>query len=143
MDDAYGPVDFLILEYAPDTGGEATAAALSALVDHGVVAIYDLLVVRTEADGTAREVPLDRGGDVPAAFATFAGARSGLLGSDDVAEAAKALQPGATALVVLYENRWAAPFVAAARSEGFEMVASARLSAQELMDTLEELEAVS
>jgi hypothetical protein len=140
MDDVYGPVDFLILEYPPHTDGKATAEALTALVDQGVVAVYDLMVVRKDADGSAREVPLTAAADTPTAFAPFAGARSGLLGREDVAEAANALEPGTTAIVILYENRWAAPFVAAARSEGVEMVASARLSAQEIMDTLDELE---
>jgi hypothetical protein len=144
MDDVYGPVDFLILEYPSHTDGKATAQALAALIDQGVVALYDLMVVRREADGTARGVDLARGSaDLPAAFAAFAGARSGLLGPDDVDEAANALEPGTSAVVVVYENRWAVPFVTAARAEGVEMVASARLTAQEIMDTLDELEAVS
>jgi hypothetical protein len=144
MDDVYGPVDFLILEYPPHTDGRTTAAALSELIDQNVVALYDLMVVRREPDGTAREVDLTSGAsDVPAAFATFVGARSGLLGPDDVAEAANALEPGTSAIVIVYENRWAVPFVAAARREGVEVVASARLGAQDIMDTLDELENVS
>jgi hypothetical protein len=144
MADAYGPVDFLILEYPPDTDGTATARALTGLIDRGVVALYDLMVVRREPDGTAREIDLASGSaDVPAAFATFAGARSGLLGADDVDEAANALEPGASAVVIVYENRWAAPFVSAARAEGVEVVASARLTAQEIMDALDEVEAAS
>jgi hypothetical protein len=39
-----------------------------------------------------REVPLTTSTDLATSFAGFAGARSGLLGSDDVAEAAKALE---------------------------------------------------
>jgi hypothetical protein len=144
MDDAYGPVDFLILEYPTHTDGTETAQALTALIEQGVVALYDLLVVSRGPDGTARELDLSSGSpDVPAAFAPFAGARSGLLGPDDVAEAANALEPGTSAVVIVYENRWAVPFVTAARSEGVEVVASARLSAQEIVDTLDELEAVS
>jgi hypothetical protein len=144
MEGVYGPVDFLILEYPSHTDGRTTADALSALLDQGVLALYDLMVVRREPDGTAREIDLASGAsDVPAAFAAFAGARSGLLGPDDVAEAAKALEPGTSAVVIVYENRWAVPFVTAARAEGVEVVASARLTAQEIMDILDELEAVS
>jgi hypothetical protein len=144
MTDAYGPVDFLILEYPSRTDGKATAKALRDLVDRGVVALYDLMAVRREPDGTTREIDLASGSaDVPAALAAFAGARSGLLGAEDVAEAANALEPGTNALVLVYENRWAAPFVSAARSEGVEMVASARLTAQELLTALDEVEAAS
>jgi hypothetical protein len=138
----HGPVDFLILEFPPGAGADATAKALGDLVDRGVVGIYDLLFIQKGADGTARELDLQAGSvDAPAALAGFAGARSGLLGDDDVEEAAKALEPGTGALVVVYENRWAVPFVAAARSEGVEVVASARLTASEVMEALDAVEA--
>jgi hypothetical protein len=142
MVEAHGPVDFLILEFPPTTAAEATANALGELVDRGVVALYDLVFIRKDADGTTRRVDLGAGSnEAPAALAAFAGARSGLLGDEDVEESAKALEPDTGALVVVYENRWAVPFVAAARSEGVEVVASARLTAQELMDALDTVEA--
>jgi hypothetical protein len=144
MEAVSGPVDFLILEYPLHTDGKSTAHALSVLIDQGVVALYDLMVVRREADGTAREIDLaNNSPDLPAAFAAFAGARSGLLGPDDVAEAANALEPDTSAVVIVYENRWAVPFVTAARAEGVEVVASARLTAQEIMESLDELEATT
>jgi hypothetical protein len=143
MEAVYGPVDFLILEYPLHNDGKSTAHALSALIDQGVVALYDLMVVRREADGTAREIDLASSSPDLAAFAAFAGARSGLLGPDDVAEAAKALEPDTSAVVIVYENRWAVPFVTAARAEGVEVVASARLTAQEIMESLDELEAAT
>jgi hypothetical protein len=54
---------------------------------------------------------------------------------------ADVLEPGAVAAVVLYENAWAVPFVAAARAEDGQLVASARLTAQEIMDALDAVEA--
>jgi hypothetical protein len=144
MTDAYGPVDFLILEYPSHTDGTAAAHALRDLIDGGVVALYDLVVVRREPDGTARELDLADGSvDVPDALAPFSGARSGLLGDEDIREAANALEPGTNALVIVYENRWAAPFVSAARADGLELVASARLTAREILDVLDEVEAAS
>jgi uncharacterized membrane protein len=145
MSDVFGPIDYLILEYPPGTRGEASAAALGQLVDRGVIALYDVMIVRREADGSAHEIVDLTGGStgVPSALAAFGGARSGLLGDDDVEEIAQALQPGMTAVVLVYENRWAAGFVSAARAEGVEVVASARISAQEVMDALDALETVS
>ena len=49
---------------------------------------------------------------VAAAFAEFEGASSGLLGYDDLQEAAAALDPGTSAAVLVWENRWAAPVAA-------------------------------
>jgi hypothetical protein len=142
MAEVHGPVDFLLLEFPASADGAATATALRALVDRGTLGLYDLAFIQKDADGTARQIELGAGsGNATAAFAGFAGARSGLFGDDDVEEAAKALEPGTSGLIVLYENRWAVPFVTAARSEGVELVASARLTAQEIMEALDAVEA--
>jgi hypothetical protein len=110
-------------------------------VEGGAVGLYDLAFIQKDADGSASQIALDAGGGrATTAFAPFAGARSGLLGDDDIEEAAKALEPGTSGLVVLYENRWAVPFVTAARSEGVELVASARVTAQEIMEALDAVE---
>jgi hypothetical protein len=142
MAEVHGPIDFLLLEIPASADGAATATALRDLVDGGAVGLYDLALIQKDADGTASHIELDTGsGSSTTAFASFAGARSGLLGDDDIEEAAKALEPGTSGLVVLYENRWAVPFVAAARSEGVELVASARVTAQEIMEALDAVEA--
>ncbi len=135
MTDVSCPIDFLILEVPAGAVGTASAQALGDLLERDVLRLYDLMAVHRADDGSCREVELARG-----PFAAFAGARSGLLGDDDVEEAANALEPGTDAVIVLYENRWAAPFVAAARSEGIEVVASARLTAQEILDALDAVE---
>jgi len=55
--------------------------------------------------------------------------------------AADAMVPGTLAVLIVYENTWAVPFVAAARESGGEMIASARIPAQDVMDALDSLEA--
>ena len=67
-------------------------------------------------------------------------AQSGLLADEDIEQAAGALQPGTLAALIVYENTWAVPFVAAARQAGGELVAGARIPAQDVMEALEELE---
>lgn len=138
--DVHGPIDFLVLEFPPGARADATARALFDLVNRDVVRLYDLMIVRKDADGSCHEVDLMAAADAPGALGTFAGARSGLLGKEDALEAANALDPGATGAVLVYENAWAIPFVAAARGEGAEVVATARLSAQDIMDVLEAIE---
>lgn len=140
--DAHGPIDTLVIEFPGTATGEGTTRALAELVDRGVVRLYDLMVVRKDTDGSCVEVELATAPDGQlGALRSFAGARSGLLGADDVALAGDVLEAGALGLVVVYENAWAAPFVAAARGEGAEMVGSARLTAQEIMDALDAVEA--
>jgi uncharacterized membrane protein len=138
----HGPIDYLILEYPSGTSGEQSASALRDLVDRGIVRIFDILVLRKDEDGTCRAVQLQSPDAELSAMGLFAGARSGLLGADDVISLAEILEPGKAALALVYENVWAAPFVAAARGEGADVIASARLTADEIMDALEAVEAV-
>lgn len=140
-DNAMGPIDFVLIEFPDQEPSGEAAAALADLVDAGVIRLYDILAVRKAADGSVSGFEISDLGDGDTGFAVFAGARSGLLGDDDVAEAAAAMEPGTIAVLLIYENAWAAPFVAAARRAGGEMVASARIPAQDIMDALDALEA--
>jgi hypothetical protein len=78
-----------------------------------------------------------------AAFADFEGASAGLLSEDDTGEAANALESGTSAALLVYENLWAAPFAAAVRSSGGQLVASGRIPVQDLIDALDAAEAAS
>lgn len=140
--DVYGPIDFVVLEFPAGASLPDTVKALLDLVDRGTVRLYDFMVVRKDDTGSCSEVDLAEASGGPLApLGAFAGARSGLLDSDDITFLADVLEPGAAAAVVLYENAWAVPFVAAARREGGQLVASARLTAQEIMDALDAVEA--
>ena len=71
----------------------------------------------------------------------FEGASSGLLGQDDFDEAGAAIEPGCSAALLVYENTWAAPFATQLRKSGARLVANGRIPVNELIATLEELEA--
>jgi hypothetical protein len=43
--------------------------------------------------------------------------------------------------MIVYENRWAAPFIAAVRRNGGEAIAFERIPTQDLIDTLDAVEA--
>lgn len=135
---AHGPIDFVLLEFPGDIPLTECAAELANILDTGAVALYDLLAVRKEADGTFSGLELDQ---LDGSFAAFAGARSGLLGDQDIADAAEALAPGTVAVLLVYENTWASSFVSAVYRAGGEMVASARLPAADVIEALEALEA--
>jgi hypothetical protein len=137
--DALGPIDFILIEFPNDKTDGSAAQALADLIEAGTIRLLDLVIARKEDDGTVEVIDIDGAGDVTA-FVQFAGARSGLLGESDVEEAGAALAPGTTAALIVFENTWAAPFVAAARRNGGEMVASMRIPASDVMDVLDALE---
>lgn len=141
--DVMGPVDFVLLEFQSDQLDGSAAAALLDLVDRGIVSILDLLVIQKETDGSFSGIDIsDLTADHLGGIAVFAGARSGLLGDDDLADAASALEPGTTGAVIVYENTWARPFVAAAQRAGGQLVASARIPADAVNEALDALDAL-
>jgi hypothetical protein len=141
--EVHGPIDVVVLEF-PNTDnmrGEAAAALLD-LVDQGIVSIYDLLIVKKEEDGSFSGINIsDLSSDDLGGFVAFAGARSGLLGDDDLAAAGELMTPGSVAALIVYENTWARGFVAGVRAAGGELVASTRIPATDVMAALDELEA--
>lgn len=138
--DVHGPIDTLVIEFPGDATGDGTARALHDLVESGAVRLFDLMVVERHADGGCVEI--DPAGDRRLhALQEFVGARSGMLGADDLADLGTMLEADRLAVALVYENAWAVPFVAAARAEGAELVASSRLSAQDIMDALDAVEA--
>jgi uncharacterized membrane protein len=144
MTDVYGPIDYLLVEFPSSSDTSGVVDALADLVDRGVVRLYDLLVIRKEEDGTFSGVDLeDVTPDGVGSFRAFAGARSGLLNDDDLREAGNAMTPGTVAAFLVYENAWAVPFVGAASAAQGEVVASARIPAQDVMDALDALESTS
>lgn len=138
--DVHGPIDFILLEFPADRLRGEAAPALLDLVERGVIRLFDLLVVRKDEDGAVDVLELTDPLAESGGFSYFAGASSGLLGDDDVRAAAEAMTPGTVAALIVYENAWAAPFVAAVRNSGGELVASARIPATDILDALDALD---
>ncbi|MCX2180560.1 DUF1269 domain-containing protein [Streptomyces sp. SKN60] len=139
-----GPVDYLVLEFPGNRMTGEGLPLLLDLVERRIIRILDLSFVRKDEDGTVTALELtDLDGDGELDLAVFEGASSGLLGEDDLQEAAGVLEPGNSAGVIVYENLWAAPLAAALRRSGARMVANGRIPAQDLLETLEAVEAGS
>ncbi|HEX6249392.1 MAG TPA: DUF6325 family protein [Nocardioidaceae bacterium] len=138
--DVHGPIDFVLIEFPADRLTGEAAPALLDLVERGVVRLLDLLVISKAENGAVEAVELTDPTGPGAGFEYFAGARSGLLGNDDMAEAAEAMRPGTVAALIVYENSWAVPFVGAVLNSGGELIASARIPAPEVMAALDALE---
>jgi hypothetical protein len=140
-----GPIDIVVIAYAPGSPMTGDAAPmLLDLVERGIIRVLDVLFLEKEADGSivgfeARDLT-DRGvGD----FHVFEGASSGLLGEEDAQQAADAIEPGTGAVLIMYENRWAAPFIAAVRRNGGVPIAFERIPAHALLEALDAAEAAS
>ena len=115
-DDAIGPIDFILIELDPDKLRGEAAAALLDLVEAGVVRLLDVALLAKDADGDVAAIDLaEAAAEAAGDFGAIAGAQSGLLSDEDLAEAGDALEPGKVGAIIVYENAWAAPFAAAVR----------------------------
>lgn len=138
-DDVMGPVDIVVIGYPPGAPmtGEAVPHLIE-LVERGIIRVLDALFVLKNDDGTfsgvaAQDLDAERFGQ----FTEFSGATSGLLGDEDVATAAEGMEPGEAAAMIIYENRWAAPFAAAVVRNGGRLLAYERIPINELLAAAE------
>ncbi|WAZ25958.1 DUF6325 family protein [Streptomyces cinnabarinus] len=139
-----GPIDYLVVEFPGNRMTGEGFPLLVDLVDRGIIRIMDLMFVRKDDDGTVSGLEIaDLDGDGTLDLAVFEGASSGLLGQDDIEDAAAALEPGSSAGILVYENRWAAPFAAALRRGGAQLIASGRIPVPALVAALDEAESAT
>ncbi|MDH4160981.1 MAG: DUF6325 family protein [Actinomycetota bacterium] len=137
--DELGPIDYLVVEFPGNRMTGEGLPLLVDLVDRGIIRVLDLVFFTKAEDGSVAMVEVaDFDGDGQLDLAVFEGASSGILGEDDVSEAAAAVEPGSSAGLLVYENVWAAPFAAAIRRGGGQLVAQGRIPTQALIAALEE-----
>ena len=138
-----GPIDYVVLEWPGEQPvGDVVPLILDA-VERGIIRILDVAVMAKGDDGSVAAIDLgDLSGDATS-FAEFEGASAGLLGQDDLEEAATALQPGTSAAVLVWENRWAAPIAVGLRRSGGQLVASGRIPVQAILASLDAVEATT
>ena len=135
--DEMGPIDYIVIEW-PGRQPEGEAAPLIFdLVDRGIIRILDIAFMVKGDDGSIAALEV---GALPAPFSDFDGASTGIIGQDELEDAASALEPGTCAAVLVWENRWAAPVATALRRSGGQLVASGRLPIQAIVAALDATE---
>jgi hypothetical protein len=138
-----GPVDIVVIGYPPGSprSGEAMPIMID-LVDRGIIRVLDVLGIDKAEDGSVTAlVAEDIDGDGFPDLVAFAGAETGMIGDEDQQTIAGAMEPGSSAVVIVYENTWAAPFAAAVRRNGGQLLGFERVAAADLMEAIETLDA--
>jgi len=136
--DELGPVDFLVVEFPQGSShftGEM-AEALATLVEAGTIRVLDILILAKAADGSVEAMEIDDLDALDDLRAIEAGLAT-ILAEEDVEHLAAAMEPGTVAGVLVWENCWAAPFAAAARRSGGQLVATGRIPIQAIIASLE------
>jgi len=132
--DELGPVDWLVVEFPGSKFHGEIAPALDDLVERGIVRVLDLLILKKDTDGSLEAFELaDLDESEIGQLRTYEAELAMLLGDDDVAAVAEAIEPGNSAACIVYENTWAAPFASALRRAGGQLVADGRIPVQALL----------
>lgn len=136
--DQLGPVDWIVVEFPGDRLNGELAPVVQDYVDRGLIRVLDLLFLKKNPDGTldafeATDLPDSEIGGLRAQETELAM----LLSEQDVADLAEAIEPGSSAAVLVWENLWAAPFGAAVRHAGGQLVASGRIPIQAVLAAIE------
>jgi Family of unknown function (DUF6325) len=140
VDAQLGPVDYVVVAFPAgkaNFSGEM-ASELRALMDSNTVRVLDLLLLAKDVDGSVeaselRDADDSEVGQLRAAEADLAV----LLAESDVEEIGGVLEPGSSAVAPVWENVWAAPFGAAVRRSGGQLVTSGRIPIQAIMAAMD------
>lgn len=135
-----GPIDYILVEWPGKQPTGEAAPYLVDLVERGIIRVLDLAFITKAEDGSVAGMDIKDVGEQVEEMKVFEGASSGVLGDDDIEEAAAALEPGTSAALLVYENRWAAPFASAVRRSGGQLVATGRIPVQAVLAALEAAE---
>ena len=135
-----GPVDYVVVAFPAgqaNFSGEM-ASELRALMDSNTVRVLDLLLVAKDVDGSVEATELrdaddSEVGQLRAAEADLAV----LLAASDVEEIGGVLEPGSSAAVLVWENVRLAPFGAAVRRSGGQLVATGRIPTQAILAAMD------
>jgi len=118
---ALGPVDVVIIGFPGNKFTGDVAPAVMELVENGTVRVIDLLFLSKDSEGVVTTIALtDLDPKLGPRFMSVDVVQPGALGAEDAEEISEDLEPNSSALMIAFENLWAARFVEAVRAaDGF------------------------
>lgn len=127
-----GPVDIAVLGFLEGAEPDGSVAAVVAeAVASGAVRLLDAVIVSRGEDGDVRVIDVDDGDAVREVLGLETDV-PGLLGEEDILAIAEEVPAGASAVLVVWENVWAARFSAALDSVGGVVLAHERIDRSDL-----------
>ena len=136
--DELGPVDYIVVEFPGSKFNGEIAPALTDLVDRGIIRVLDVVVMQKDDNGKLEVAELsDLDESEIGSIREYETELAMLLSEDDVLAVAEAIEPGTTAAVLVWENKWAVPFATAVRHSGGQLVASGRIPIQAIAAAIE------
>lgn len=134
-----GPVEYIIIQFPGNQFKGEIAPALADLIESKTVRIIDLVFILKDELGNVVWDEYDAGENGDGFGFAHLDGEAGLLNEDDILTAAEVMDNDSSAALLVWEDLWAAPFAAAIRNAGGELIAGGRIPhelAQLAADTL-------
>jgi hypothetical protein len=136
--DELGAVDWLVLEFPGSKFNGTIAPVINDLSDRGLIRVLDLLVIKKDEDGSFEVFETEDLDDSELGdLRSYESALAMVLGEQDLTDIATVIEPGSSAAVLVWENKWSAPFAAAVRHSGGQLVARGTIPNQAVLAALE------
>jgi hypothetical protein len=137
-----GPLEYLVVGFEGNRFDGSIAHEIGKVVENKTIRLVDVVFVMKDTAGEVAVVEIDNKEDPRfASFATLLGDSIGLLTPEDIESIALGLRPGTSALVMLFEHRWAVDIKDAMQAAGGFLVGRATIPPEVLEEMSEELEA--
>jgi hypothetical protein len=140
---ALGPIEVIVLGFPGSRFTGEIRPRIMDLVERGIVSIVDALLIKKDQAGevTFIEMAQQTGDPDMEAFASQV-AGLDLLSAEDVDEFAAALEPGSSALAVVFEHTWILPVREAVVASGGVLLADIHVPADVVDEVLAAVELV-
>jgi Family of unknown function (DUF6325) len=126
----FGPVDVVIIGFPGNRFSGQIAPAIMELVETGTIRVIDLLFVTKDPVGVVTTIEMsDLDPDTGPAFTSIDVVQPGALGPEDAEEISEDLELNSSALLVAFENSWAAKVVDACRAADGVVIDQIRIPA--------------
>jgi len=130
-----GPVEYIVVGFPGNRFHGAIAPELAKLIENATIRVLDLLFIGKDDSGEVIFFEFDQLDEL-APFADLEGEIGGVLGQDDIDYVAASLEPGMSAALLVWEDRWAAPFADAVRESGGVLLEGGRVPYELVQEVL-------
>jgi hypothetical protein len=136
-----GPVEYVVLGFPGTNLTGAIATSLGELVRNGTIRVLDLVFICKDDNGDVEALEFDEL-EALDALSTLDGEVGGLIGPDDIDYVGDGLADNTSALLLIWEDVWAAPLLETLRSADGVLIEGARVPHDLIDAAISELSAV-
>jgi hypothetical protein len=134
---AYGPIDYLVLEFKNEKLKGGIMPTIVELVENKTIKVIDLVIIQKDQDGKHDVVELQElDSETLAVYDPLDAEVTGLIQVEDIDAIAEKMDNGTTAAAFLFENLWAIKFKEAVLQAEGKLLEQVRLRHEDVEEAM-------